>query len=173
MNGVRLIVESHRNEVFIEVLAPRPQLPAPRVDSSLQRDETNSHIEHLQEVQTLIQQNLQQESDVAMYDSVIDDLRTVMAEVDKKRSIQWPPVGLMQVLMAWVYRLPDEFINRLEQKDSMALVILSYWAMLLKYMQSVWFMKGWDVHVMGGIRVSLQSQFHQWIEWPMQQLGMA
>ena len=54
----------------------------------------------------------------------------------------------------------------------MALVILAYWAMLLKYMQSVWFMKGWDVHVMGGIRASLRSQFQEWIEWPMQQLGM-
>ena len=173
MNGVRLIVESHRSEVFIGVLAPGPQPPAPIVQSSSQRDEMDGHIKHLRKVRTLIQQNLRQGSDVAMYDSIIDDLLTVMTEVEEKQSIQWPPVGLMQVLMAWVYRLPDEFVTHLEQKEPMALVILAYLAMLLKYMQSVWFMKGWDVHVMGGIRASLQSQFHGWIEWPMQQLGMA
>lgn len=173
MNGVRSIVESHRSEVFTGVLDPRPQLTAPSVDSSLPRDEMNSHVKHLQEVRILIQQNLQRESDLAMYDSTIDDLLAVMAEVDQKRYVQCPPVGLMQVLIGWVYRLPGEFVNQLEQKESMALVILAYWAMLLKYMQSVWFMKGWDVHVMGGIMASLPGQFYQWIQWPMHQLGMA
>lgn len=172
MNGVKFIVESYRSEVFTGVLDPKPQPTAPSFPSLSRRDEMDSHIEHLREVRKLIQQNLQHESDVAMYDSVMDDLLTVMAEVDEKRSIQWPPVGLMQVLMAWVYRLPDEFVNHLEQKEPMALVILAYWAMLLEYMQTVWFMKGWDVHVMGGIRACLQIQFHQLIQWPMQQLGM-
>jgi hypothetical protein len=171
MNGVKLIVESYRGEVFTGVLGPRPRAAATCVDSSLQRDEMDNYVEHLQEVRVLIQQNLQ-ESDVAMYDSVIDDLLTVMAEVDQKRSVQWPPVGLMQILIGWVYRLPDEFVNHLEQKEPMALVILAYWAMLLKYMQSVWLMKGWDVHVMGGIRACLQDQFHGWIEWPVQQVDM-
>jgi hypothetical protein len=132
----------------------------------------DSHTEHLQEVRILIQQNLQTENDAAMYNKVIDDLLAVMTEVNENRSMQWPPVGLMQVLIGWVYRLPSEFVNQLEQKESMALVVLAYWAMLLKYMQSVWFMKGWDVHVMGGIRSSLQSQFYEWIKWPVHQLGM-
>lgn len=173
MNGVRSIVESHRSEVFTGVLEPKPQPLAPIVELSLERSEMDSHIAQLQEIRTLVRQKLQRESDVTMYDSVIDDLITVMNEVHNKRSIRWPPVGLMQLLIGWVYRLPDAFVKQLERKEPTALVILAYWAMLLKYMQTVWFMKGWDVHVMGGIRDSLQRQFHRWIEWPMQQLGMA
>lgn len=173
MNGVRSIVESHRGEIFTGVLDPRPQLPAVIVESASERSEIDSHMKHLQEVRTLIQRNLQQGNDVAMYDSVIDNLLTVINEVHNKRSIQWPSVGLMQVLIGWVYRLPDAFVSHLERNEPTALVILAYWAMLLKYMQSVWFMKGWDVHVMGGIRTFLQGQFFQWIQWPVQQLGMA
>ena len=173
MNGVRSIVESRRSEVFSGVLEPKSQPLAPIVGISLERIEMDSHIAQLQEVRTLIQQNLQRESEFTMYNSVIDDLITVMNEIHNKRSIRWPAVGLMPLLMGWVYRLPDTFVIQLERKESMALVILGYWAMLLKYMQSVWYMKGWDAHVMGGVRASLHRQFQPWIEWPMQQLGMA
>ena len=170
MNGVKLIVESHRSAVFTGVLAPSCPARVGNVESPAQRHELDGHVKHIQEVRALIYQGLQQETDIAMYDGIIDDLLAVMTEVNKKRAMGLPPVGLMQVLMGWVYRLPDTFVDHLERKESLALVILAYWAMLLKYMQSVWFMKGWDVHVMGGIRASLQVGFHRWIEWPMQQL---
>ncbi|EED17848.1 C6 finger domain protein, putative [Talaromyces stipitatus ATCC 10500] len=170
MRGVKSIVESHRSEVFTGDLAPNSQSMTVSVNPLLRKNETDSYLEHLQEMRTLIQQELPSDTDRAMYNSVIDDLLAVRAEVNIKRSIQWPPVGLMQVLIGWVYRIPDEFVNRLEQKESMALVVLAYWAMLLKYMRSVWFMKGWDVHVMEGISASLQKEFHGWIQWPLQQL---
>lgn len=46
----------------------------------------------------------------------------------------------MDVLIGWIYRLPEEIIGSLERKEPHALVILAHWAVLLKSMNSAWFM---------------------------------
>lgn len=172
LNGVRLIVQSYRNEVFTGVLLLNSQPTAHNISPMLS-DETESHLSHLREVRRMVEREANSEGDIAMFNVVMDDLQSAVVEVNEKRSAQCSPVGLTQVLMGWVYRLPDDFVNQLERKESIPLIILAHWAMLLKHMQSVWYMKGWDKHVVRGVQVSLQSQFHHWIQWPMQQVDIS
>jgi hypothetical protein len=73
----------------------------------------------------------------------------------------------MHVVVGWIYRRPEEFIGLLESKDPFALIILSYWCILLKFMGSSWLMIGWDRHVIAGIQWSLGAGFHRHIEWPV------
>ncbi|OKL55532.1 hypothetical protein UA08_09189 [Talaromyces atroroseus] len=169
LNGVRLIVESHRNEVFTGVLATNSQ-PTAHSISPLLRDGMDSHLLHVREVRDMVEREAQSDDQLTMFTLVIDDLMSAVVEVNAKLSAQCPPVGLTQVLMGWVYRLPDEFVNQLEQKEAISLIVFAHWAVLLKYMQSVWFMKGWDKHVVKGVGISLQSRFHTWIQWPMRQV---
>lgn len=90
--------------------------------------------------------------------------------ISKRRSGGSPGVGLMDLLMGWFYRLPEEMISSLERKEPHSLVILAYWVVLLKYMDSAWFMDGWAEHMLSGISTHLREDFHQWIEWPLKQV---
>uniref|UniRef100_A0A093VQ83 Sterol regulatory element-binding protein ECM22 n=1 Tax=Talaromyces marneffei PM1 TaxID=1077442 RepID=A0A093VQ83_TALMA len=105
MNGVRLVVESHHSEVFTGVLAPISQPTALCVGLSSDRAKMDSHIEPLRKVRTLVQQHMQRDTDMVMYDTVIDDLLAVMAEVNEKRSIQWPQTVNPRAL-DWVSTIP-------------------------------------------------------------------
>ncbi|CRG87356.1 Oleate activated transcription factor 3 [Talaromyces islandicus] len=169
MNGVKLILQSYRDQIFTGILKPEINQEELSV-SPLLRSELDEHILHIQGVQQLVDQELLTESDNDIYTAAIKDLLAVLNEVYEKRSAQKLPVGLMQVLIGWVYRLPGELTSQLEQKEPLALILLAHWAVLLKYMQSVWFMKGWDAHVVTGVRSSLEAEFHPWIEWPIQRI---
>jgi hypothetical protein len=169
MNGVKSILHSYHEQVFAGILEPKINPEALSV-SPLLRSELDEHILRIQAVQQLVDQTFLTKTGNAIYTSAINELLVVLNEVYEKRSSQKSPVGLMQVLIGWVYRLPDELTSQLEQKEPVALVILAHWAVLLKYMQAVWFMKGWDAHVVMGVWNSLEAEFHPWIEWLMQQI---
>lgn len=169
MNGVKLILHSYHDQVFSGGLKPKINPEALSVSPELQ-GELDEHILRIQAVQKLVDENFLTEADNGIYTSAINDLLAVLNEVYEKRSAKKPPVGLMQVLIGWVFRLPDELTSQLEQKEPVALVILAHWTILLKYMRSVWFMKCWDAHVVMGVWSSLEAEFHPWIEWPMQQV---
>ncbi|KAH8698918.1 putative C6 finger domain protein [Talaromyces proteolyticus] len=171
MHGVRLLVQNYRDKIFCGILMPK--------EKSIERDihqpllaELHEHITHIQVVEKLVNDNVSDTTYRALYASVIKDLLSILTEVYQKRSAQIPRAGLTQVLMGWLYRLPTEIVALLEQKDPLSLVILSYWAMLLSHMRSVWFMRGWDRHVLEGIRANLPARFQWWIKWPEKQVQM-
>jgi hypothetical protein len=82
-------------------------------------------------------------------------------------------VFLMDVLIGWIYHQPQGFVHLFEQKDPQALVIFAYWAVLLKWMESSWFMEGWAKHVLTGISGSLHIVYRPWIEWPLRKIRQA
>jgi len=170
MHGVKLILESHHDKVFSGILEPKPSLDVPNMSPSL-RNELHKHIAQVQELQRLV--DLQYRlgaGDRVMYMLAVDNLTFTLEEVYQKRSLRKPAVGLMHILMGWLYRLPRDFVAQLERKDPLALVILAHWAGLLKYMESVWFMKGWAEHVLNGVCAFLPADLWKWIEWPMERV---
>lgn len=170
MHGVKLILESHRNKVFSGILEPKPNSDVPNISPSLQ-NELQNHIAQVQGLQRLVDlQHLWDAGDRVMYVSAIDNLTSTVEEIYQKRSLRKSAVGLMHILMGWLYRLPRDFVAQLERKDPSALVILAHWAGLLKYMESVWFMKGWADHVLNGVCAFLPADLWVWIEWPMERV---
>jgi hypothetical protein len=166
MWGVKTIVMSYHAKVFSGILEPNVDEKEPVLSDSM-RIELHEHTIHVEALQRLIEQETTDEADRAMYTKAISDLLNIMREVYEKRSIGDPGVGLMHLLIGWLYRLPEELVSLLEQKEPRALVILAYWAVMLKYMDSVWFMKGWSEHVLSGISGYLQPGYRPWIEWPL------
>jgi hypothetical protein len=168
MRGVKLIVQSYHEKVYSGILKSEPE-PEPRAEDDTidpaWQTETNEYRLHVGAVQRLAEEDIAG-SDRAIYDAAIQDLLAVSGEVYVKRSSQIRLVGLMQVLMGWLYRLPEEMVSLLEQKEPVALIILAHWGMLLKHMRSVWFMKGWDAHVVSGVRAALPAHLRHWVEWP-------
>lgn len=60
--------------------------------------------------------------------------------------------GKVSVIMAWVYSLSPEFLERLEHKSRIAMAMLGYFAVLLQTVEGYWFIKGWSSHILREVR---------------------
>ncbi|KAI2790043.1 hypothetical protein POX_d05547 [Penicillium oxalicum] len=169
MRGVKVIITTYRHEVFSGVLTPGPPKEPGTLNDSL-RMELDEFTGEVQKLRSFVLQNIVTDPSRAMYQLAIDDLLMMMQEVYKKRSTPDSGVALTQFLMGWLYRLPDEFVCLLEQKEPYALTILAYWAVILSFMESVWFMQGWSQHVLQGISANLEVEYQPHISWPVQRI---
>lgn len=172
MRGVCTILSSYHGRVFSGILDPRDE-EAERVLSDHMRVELHEHSIHVEALQRLVEQEITDEGHRAVYNAAIKDLLEIMREVYERRSPGDPGVGLMHLLIGWLYRLPEDFVGLLQEKEPRALVVLAYWAVMLKYMDSVWFMKGWSEHVLSGISACLKPEYRPWIEWPLRRVRQA
>ncbi|KAL4928783.1 Zn(II)2Cys6 transcription factor domain-containing protein [Aspergillus undulatus] len=174
LHGVRAILAQKQSEIFTGVLAPtesteKDQIPGlpPPMDLS---DEFSRHFHQLEKVKAMIS-TLSNEQDKALYTVSINDLVGSFEGTYQDTKAGKDPTGLMVYIMGWTFRQSPSMIDKLEAKDPIALVILAHWAILLRFMQRVWFMRGWDRHIFRGIRACLSEAFHAWIEWPEEVVG--
>ncbi|KAH7360364.1 hypothetical protein BKA65DRAFT_183532 [Rhexocercosporidium sp. MPI-PUGE-AT-0058] len=74
-----------------------------------------------------------------------------------------------QVVFAWLYRASENYIRCLQDKQSTALIIFSFFAVLLQELDSQWFMEGWVHHVIRGVRQFVPEELQHWLRWPIEQ----
>ncbi|KAL7621603.1 hypothetical protein AAE478_008928 [Parahypoxylon ruwenzoriense] len=86
-------------------------------------------------------------------------------------SLDQPREALFQNVMAWLYRLEDDFVCRLEEKQSLALIILAHFAVLIRPLESFWYMEGWAEHILHGVARMLRPVHLKWLAWPSDVLG--
>ncbi|KAJ5107353.1 hypothetical protein N7456_004028 [Penicillium angulare] len=170
MNGVKLIVTNHHEKIFSGLLEPKGERVKYELTPAM-RSEFHDHSVHLQAVERFIGEQESDQVERDMYLSSTKGLFEIMDDVYEKVSGGLDGVMIMDLLIGWLYRRPDEFVHLLEQKDPLSLVILAYWAVLLRYMESSWFMQGWAAHVLSGISNSLKEEYWPWIQWPLRRVG--
>jgi hypothetical protein len=166
MRGVRSILVSSHDKIFTGVLATKPD-PSIAGISDRYQNEVRMHRSHIEDVQRFIEVQVGGTPACEMYVGAVANLIEMFDEAYCIQSAGKHGVSHMHVAVGWIYRRPEEFIALLEGKDPFALIILSYWCILLKFMGSSWLMVGWDRHVIAGIQSSLSVEFHQYIEWPV------
>ncbi|KAJ5848119.1 hypothetical protein N7455_012076 [Penicillium solitum] len=166
MRGVRSILFSSHDKIFTGVLEIQTD-PAIQGVSPLLQDELEKHQSHIKALQRFMETQASGSSTSQIYIDALEDLFEMFEEAYRYLSVRKDGANLMAPLFGWIYRRPDEFICLLEEKQPFALVILAYWCILLRFMRSSWLMIAWDRHVIAGIRQSLGTEFHQWIEWPV------
>ncbi|KJK62998.1 GAL4 like protein [Aspergillus parasiticus SU-1] len=74
---------------------------------------------------------------------------------------------LSPCIFGWLYRLPDAFMFGLRQRHQPALVIFSYFVVLLDELTWNWFLQDWPRHILIGIHRNLDIYHQQYIQWPM------
>ncbi|KAE8395979.1 hypothetical protein BDV23DRAFT_192918 [Aspergillus alliaceus] len=164
MRGVRSILSSKRDEIFSGILEPQSDDSIQHVTSELQA-ELLRHCTHIAELKALIDaQAVGSNRDLFIH--AVNALPETFEEVYKMRSAGRDGVALLPMVIGWIYRRPEPFVVLLEEKEPLALLILAYWSILLKYMTTSWLFIGWDEHVIKGIRSSLNEEFLEWIQWP-------
>lgn len=187
MNGVKSIVERYHERIFTGVLEP---LTSEELGSGggggggggIISEELNVELHentvHVEAVRRFVERDIipvpaAAQSMREIYIAAVDDLVQIMGEVYQVISAGVNGVGIMHLLMGWLYRRPEEMVRCFEEKEPRALVVLGYWAVLLRFMESSWFMEGWARHVLLGVSGSLHSDYRAWIEWPLQRVGVA
>jgi hypothetical protein len=164
LHGVRAILAQKQAEIFTGVLAPsEKEQPADIPDEELDA-ELSRHVQHLQEIKAAVMAEAQADRD--LYIRATDDLIGCLQDAHQARKAESAPPELMPYTMGWTFRLPEMMIERLEKREPIALVILAHWAILLRYMGEAWFMRGWDRHIILGIRACLPPAYHDRIAWP-------
>ncbi|KAL4861905.1 hypothetical protein BDV12DRAFT_190779 [Aspergillus spectabilis] len=164
LHGVRAILGQKRSEIFTGVLETSGECRETAASDSGLEDELSRHMQRLREVKALV--DAEDDLDIDAYPSTMDDLIECFEQAYQRRRAGYYPTELMPFTMGWTFRLPEVMINRLEEKEPLALVILAHWAILVRYMREVWFMRGWAEHIIQGIRACLPPVYHAWIVYP-------
>lgn len=73
--------------------------------------------------------------------------------------------------LGWIYRVQDDFLARLQNKESLALVIVAYFTVVLKELELGWPADGWAEHIMAKVCEELVDlDDRELIRWPMVRL---
>ncbi|KAF2146368.1 uncharacterized protein K452DRAFT_348907 [Aplosporella prunicola CBS 121167] len=95
---------------------------------------------------------------------------------DLSRSLAWvtsspAPAYESQSTFRWLYCVDNEFVALLQQRKPEALAIFAHFCVLLKQLDSAWWMRGWMCHLIAGIYYALDEEFRALIRWPMEEIG--
>lgn len=80
--------------------------------------------------------------------------------------------GHNRMVFGWLYRMRDEFVSCIRLKQPMALLLLSYYAVLLGTIKNSWYIDGWVEHLLDSICGMLDNNCRKWIHWPRTQVGL-
>ncbi|KAJ6183704.1 Zn(II)2Cys6 transcription factor [Penicillium mononematosum] len=93
------------------------------------------------------------------YDSILGPVPIAGPEL-------WPQI------FSWLYLLPDVAAHDMQQKHPIALLLFSYFAVLLNELDSVWFIRGWPSHIVKAVHTRLGEYHRPFLLWPMNELGL-
>lgn len=79
--------------------------------------------------------------------------------------------GEYHVAFGWLYRMAEDFLERLQKRDMIPLIVYAHFVVVMSDMERFWYIQGWTHHVMSGIFDALEIEHRTWIRWPMAQVG--
>ncbi|KAF2760271.1 hypothetical protein EJ05DRAFT_474164 [Pseudovirgaria hyperparasitica] len=91
---------------------------------------------------------------------------------DSAAELASPAPNESATVMIWFYHMDPDFVACLQDKEPLALIILSYFTVLMKTMEDRWFMRGWVEHILSGIKKSVDARYSGWLRWPMEVAGV-
>ncbi|KAJ3569537.1 hypothetical protein NPX13_g6049 [Xylaria arbuscula] len=176
VHGVRLIREKFdEDELFAGLMEPMHrrnfepsgEAPSPRcIEECLKRLDWEDALQALRDMV-----NSQKHDDTTVCLGELDKLIPIYEATfgtDDDGSYHGPSEN--QFVFGWLYRLERPFIGLLQRKDPTALVILSYFAVLLKTMEHLWFVRGWAEHLITSVKRLTCENDLVWLQWPSEAL---
>lgn len=180
--GVRLVVETVGHAKILETLAndaavglpaPLPTSTTPQSEQDFITCETIEWEDALENLSLLVDNAPEERKDVCQRS--LGMLRWCFQDTFGVSANPKPAAEpKFQVVMAWLYILEDGFVEMLKEKEAVALVLLAHFAVLLQTLDSVWFLKGWGLHMVQGISEIMEERPEShWLQWPTLQIQKA
>ncbi|EUC47812.1 hypothetical protein COCMIDRAFT_89056 [Bipolaris oryzae ATCC 44560] len=79
--------------------------------------------------------------------------------------------GEYHVSFGWLYRVSDDFLERLQQHDPVPMIIYAHFVVLVRILEQFWYMQGWTHHIVSGIWDLLPTEYRAWLDWPIKRIG--
>jgi hypothetical protein len=74
-------------------------------------------------------------------------------------------------VFVWLYKISDSFIGLVGQGSSEALSVLAFLCVMLRRLDSMWWIEGWGLHLIERIYSRLNDTYKLWIRWPIEEIG--
>lgn len=159
---------SSTNAAEVQDLTSQSEEPEP--PSHFEELVSHAHRDPLAQVQCLISETFP-DGGLAYtdYSQVLDRLCHTYDVVFDGTS---PPTEsqLWPQIFGWLYTLPDTFLTDAQRRKPAALVVFAFFAVLLKRLDSAWFIRQWPEHIMNGIFHDLDERHREYVQYPMEQL---
>jgi hypothetical protein len=165
--GVRTTLESVGRDQFSKAYAPSFRAkgqPLSSLEPPLQWEERLSDLE----VHVKI---LHSKSPMPSDHDLRDDLYALSTLRECYKSRYGGKDSELHVAFAWLYRMPEEFLARLQRHDVGPLLIYAYFVVLMREMERFWYIRGWTNHVMAGIWGVLRDEERVWARWAIERVG--
>jgi len=104
--------------------------------------------------------------DVETYDSAVEWLQILYTSMCKSTIDN----SLASLALTWFFRVPDQYLTRLDERQPVALVILAHFSLLLNRIPEFWWNKGMSRHLLHEIHDMLGEEWVEFLSWPMQDL---
>lgn len=82
-----------------------------------------------------------------------------------------PSRSLAYLVFSWLHRASSQYVELAQVKDCAALVLFSYFVVLLKRLEGAWMLAGWPAHLISEIYECIPPGKRSWIRWPMDRVG--
>lgn len=77
-----------------------------------------------------------------------------------------------ELMVGWIVRVPEEFIQALRERRHPALVILSYWAASFYPINERWWARGWSMSLIREVSASVDEPWKGLMAWPRKYIGL-
>ena len=84
----------------------------------------------------------------------------------------WQQLGVKTIISDWLEKIPRGFLDLLGERRPKALILLAHLACLLKRAEHFWYMKGAGERIVSTILISVGEEWLDWIQWPLEVMGM-
>lgn len=81
-------------------------------------------------------------------------------------------IAVKTLVLSWPAQISQRYIELMSERKPEALVVLAHYCIMLKMIDSFWFMKGCAVRLLGQCRRDLSKEWHPHIEWPESIVGL-
>ncbi|EXL40274.1 hypothetical protein FOCG_17162 [Fusarium oxysporum f. sp. radicis-lycopersici 26381] len=71
-----------------------------------------------------------------------------------------------KAVLIWIYLMDDAFIECLQRKDPIALLLLAYYAPLIKTLKREWFLHSWAEHILQASEMYITDDYADFLQWP-------
>lgn len=90
----------------------------------------------------------------------------------RRKNAALDAVGKLEDVIGWIYRLKDDYMEGLRQRDLIPMVILGHFCVLLRTVEvRHWFIHEWASHIIKEI-LAISQDSRQWLSWPISYLNL-
>ncbi|KAK0663522.1 hypothetical protein DIS24_g1080 [Lasiodiplodia hormozganensis] len=123
--------------------------------------------DQLMELRRFIERDVADPDQAQLYLSALDDLIKSYTYIFNLG----PNECHLRSIFSWPCMVSNEYLKLLSQHDPHALVVFSYYSILLHRLDSFWWIKGWGTHLISRIYHLLPPVYRQWVRWPIEEIG--